>query len=201
MHPRGVRISSFKAPTARERRHGFLWRVRRALPPPGFIGVFNRSHYEDVLVDLVHGLRPSSEIARRYGKINRFESELIASGTAVVKIYLHISYEEQRRRLLERIQRPEKRWKFSQNDLTERAHWNDYQRAYDAAFKSCGGAAPWFVVPADDKRYRNWAVSQILFETLAEIAPEFPRPDIDFASVERRLWSIEPDRAPATPER
>jgi PPK2 family polyphosphate:nucleotide phosphotransferase len=187
-NPQGVLITAFKAPTAQERRHGFLWRIRRRLPQPGDIGIFNRSHYEDVLIARVRGLAAQAVIERRYGQINRFERELVRSGMALVKLCLHISYDEQRRRLLERLKNPNKRWKFSENDIDERAHWDDYMSAYGLAIARCSTeTAPWYVIPANDKVYRNWAVTMILIEKLREMNPKFPRPDLDIAHLTRRL--------------
>ena len=187
-NPQGVLISSFKAPTPEEKRHGFLWRIRRRLPTPGYIGIFNRSHYEDVLIARVHNLAPPAVIERRYGEINKFEAELVRTGTTVVKFCLHISYAEQRRRLMERLADPDKHWKFSEHDIDERGFWDDYQSAYGLAITRCSTAdAPWYVIPADDKLYRNWAITKILVETLERIDPEYPRPKLDIPRLMKRL--------------
>jgi PPK2 family polyphosphate:nucleotide phosphotransferase len=187
-NPQGVLITAFKAPTPEERRHGFLWRIRRRVPPAGFIGIFNRSHYEDVLIARVHDFARPAVIARRYGQINAFEKELVRSGTKVVKLCLHISYDEQRKRLLDRLKDPTKRWKFNEHDIDERAYWDDYMSAYSLAITKCSTpTAPWYVIPADDTNYRNWAVSKILVETLREMNPQYPQPKLDIPRLKKRL--------------
>jgi PPK2 family polyphosphate:nucleotide phosphotransferase len=187
-NPQGVLITPFKAPTPEERRHGFLWRIRRRLPEPGDIGVFNRSHYEDVLIARVHELAPPAVIERRYGLINAFEKQLARSGTRIVKFCLHISYEEQRQRLLDRLKDPDKRWKFSEQDIEERAYWDDYMSAYGLAISRCTTPwAPWYVIPANDKVYRDWAVTMVLNATLAEMNPKYPQPRLDVPSLVKRL--------------
>src|SRR5438270_1718293 len=188
MNPEAVNVTPFKAPTPEEKRHGFLWRIRKRLPEPGYVGIFNRSHYEDVLVVRVHDLAKPDVIERRYAQINDFEKKLVRSGTRVVKLMLHISYEEQRRRLLDRLKDPDKHWKFSEHDIDERAYWDDYQSAYGIAVSRCSPEwAPWYVIPADDKDYRNWAVAQILVETMEEMNPQYPRPKLDIKRLEKRL--------------
>ena len=188
MNPLAVQVTPFKQPTPEEKRHGFLWRIRKRLPAPGDIGIFNRSHYEDVLVARVHALAPPEVIERRYDLINEFEKKLVRSGTKIVKLMLHISYEEQRQRMLERLKDPDKRWKFSEHDIDERAFWDDYQSAYSIAISRCSTEwAPWYVIPANDKDYRNWAVAQILVETFAEMDPQYPQPKLDIRRLERRL--------------
>ncbi|TMC94000.1 MAG: polyphosphate kinase 2 family protein [Chloroflexi bacterium] len=188
MNPQAVLISSFKAPTPEEKGHGFLWRIRKRLPEKGYIGIFNRSHYEDVLVARVHNLAPPDVIERRYEKINAFERKLTRSGTRVVKLMLHISYDEQRQRLIDRLKNPDKHWKFSEHDIDERGYWDDYQSAYSIAISRCSTDwAPWFVIPADDKDYRNWAVASILIETLEEMNPQYPRPKLDVPRLIKRL--------------
>ena len=187
-NPQGVLITSFKAPTAEERRHGLLWRIRKRLPQPGAIGIFNRSHYEDVLIARVHDLAKPAVVERRYDLINRFERDLVRGGTSVVKICLHISYAEQRRRLVDRLRDPDKNWKFNVNDVDERAYWDDYMSAYSLAITNCStAAAPWYVVPANDKDYRNWAVTRILIETLQEMDPQYPHPKLDIRRLMKRL--------------
>jgi PPK2 family polyphosphate:nucleotide phosphotransferase len=187
-NPEGVLITSFKAPTPQEKRHGFLWRIRQRLPEPAYIGIFNRSHYEDVLIARVHNLAPRAVIDRRYNQINKFESELVRSGTTVVKLCLHISYREQRKRLIDRLKDPDKHWKFSEHDIDERAYWDDYMSAYGLAITRCStDKAPWYVIPANDKVYRNWAVTKILVETLQEMNPEYPRPKLDVPRLMKRL--------------
>ena len=188
MNPQAVLISSFKAPTPEEKGHGFLWRIRKRLPEKGYIGIFNRPHYEDVLVARVHNLAPPDVIERRYEKINAFERKLTRSGTRVVKLMLHISYDEQRQRLIDRLKNPDKHWKFSEHDIDERGYWDDYQSAYSTAISRCSTDwAPWFVIPADDKDYRNWAVASILIETLEEMNPQYPRPKLDVPRLIKRL--------------
>ena len=188
MNPQGVNITAFKQPTPEERSHGFLWRIRKRLPEPGDVAIFNRSHYEDVLVARVHNLAKPAIIERRYGIINRFEKELVRGGTKVVKICLDISYDEQRRRLLDRLQDPDKHWKFKETDIDERAYWDDYQSAYSIAITNCSTEwAPWYVVPANDKDYRNWAVSRLLIEILEDMNPQYPHPKLDIPRLVKRL--------------
>jgi PPK2 family polyphosphate:nucleotide phosphotransferase len=187
-NPQGVMITPFKQPTPQEKRHGFLWRIRKRLPLPGDIGIFNRSHYEDVLIARVHDLAPPAVIERRYTLINEFEKEVTKSGTKIVKFCLHISYGEQRKRLLERLKDPNKRWKFSEHDIDERAYWDEYMSAYSLAVSRCSTpAAPWYVIPANDKVYKNWAVSKILLETLQEMDPKYPQPKLDIPRLVKRL--------------
>ena len=188
VNPLGCRITSFKRPTAEEARHHFLWRIRKALPEPGQIGVFGRSHYEDVIVPGVHGTLGDADIDRRYAEIARFESALLAGSTTIVKCFLHISYGEQRERLLERLDNPDKRWKFEEGDIDERALWPNYQDTFrEVLRRSNSDGAPWYVVPADRKWYRNWAVGRLLLETLVEMAPEYPRPALDIPALKARL--------------
>ena len=161
--PQGVRIKAFKAPTAAERRHDFLWRIEKELPAPGMIGVFDRSHYEDVLIHRVHGLTPTDELQERYGKIVEFERQIAERGIRMVKVMLHISYEEQGARLLERLDRPDKHWKYNPGDVDERAHWGDYAEAYEVAInRTARASAPWHVVPADRKWFARLAVHELL---------------------------------------
>jgi PPK2 family polyphosphate:nucleotide phosphotransferase len=183
-----VQYTAFKKPTPEELEHDFLWRIRQKLPGPGVIGVFDRSHYEDVLVPRVHRLIPDAELAARYEQINAFEAELAAAGTTVLKCYLHISYDTQRERLLARLDKPDKHWKFNEDDVIERGHWSDYIAAFEAMLENCNSpAAPWYVVPSDSKKYRNWAVGQLLRETLEELDPQYPRPDLDVEELRQRL--------------
>ena len=186
--PIGVQYTAFKKPTEEEAAHEFLWRIRKVLPPPGVIGVFDRSHYEDVLVPRVHALVPEAEWRARYSEINSFEAELTAGGMAVVKCFLHISYDTQRDRLLARLHDPKKHWKFHEADLAERACWSDYAAAYEGMLENCNtAAAPWYVVPADSKKYRNWVVAELLRETLADLDPQYPQPELDIESLQQRL--------------
>ncbi|MFD1660690.1 PPK2 family polyphosphate kinase [Streptomyces caeni] len=187
-NPAGCRIHAFKAPTPEERRHDFLWRVEKALPQPGEIGIFDRSHYEDVLIAKVRSLAPRDEIESRYDRINAFEEALADDGVTLVKCFLHISYDEQRRRLLRRLDRPDKRWKFDPRDIEERALWPVYRQAYETALTRCATpAAPWYLVPADHKWYRNWAVAGLLLEHLRELDPRYPEADLDVAECRARL--------------
>jgi len=188
MNPQSVQITPFKQPTPEEKRHGFLWRIRRRLPEAGDVGIFNRSHYEDVLIVRVHDLAPLNVIERRYDLINRFEKQVTNSRTKIVKICLHISYDEQRKRMIERLKDPDKQWKFNEHDIDERAYWDDYQSAYSIAITRCStNYAPWYVVPANDKDYRNWAVARILIETLEEMNPQYPHPKLDVPRLLKRL--------------
>ena len=187
LDPGGLRLTSFRAPTPEELRHDFLWRIRKQLPGPGQIGIFDRSHYEDVLVARVHGLAPPEEIERRYGAINRFEQRLVDSGTTVLKVMLHISPEEQRERLLARLDDPTKVWKFRPGDVDERSHWDDYQEAYRTALERCGRVAPWYVVPSNHKWYRSLALASLLRDTLADMELDWPEPDFDVEEQRRRL--------------
>ncbi|MEU8759931.1 PPK2 family polyphosphate kinase [Streptomyces sp. NPDC048659] len=186
-NPSGCRIQAFKAPTEEERSHPFLWRIAKALPRPGEIGIFDRSHYEDVLIARVRSLAPAAELEARYGEIREFERSLAEDGVTVVKVFLHLSYEEQRDRLLERLDTPEKHWKFNPGDIEERALWPAYREAYELALERCSSAAPWYLVPADRKWYRNWAISTLLAEHLAELDPRYPPGDFDVAECRRRL--------------
>jgi PPK2 family polyphosphate:nucleotide phosphotransferase len=186
--PQGCTIASFKAPTKEELAHDFLWRIRKRLPVPGKLGVLDRSHYEDVLVVRVHGLVPRSTWSRRYAAINRFEARLVTDQVRVVKVFLHISKEEQRQRLLARLDDPTKQWKFNPRDVDERAFWDDYQEAYAAALERCNSdAAPWYRVPADRKWYRNWAVASLLVEQLEDMKLTWPKADVDVEGQRARL--------------
>ena len=184
----GLALKSFKKPTDEELAHDFLWRVDKALPAAGQIGIFDRSHYEDVLVVKVHQLAEPVEIERRYDAINDFEQRLADDGTLLVKTMLHISEDEQRERLLARLDDPTKRWKFKPGDVDERARWDEYQAAYTTALeRSNTDAAPWHVVPSDKKWYRNWAIAELLLETLRSLDLDWPKPDYDVAEQRARL--------------
>jgi PPK2 family polyphosphate:nucleotide phosphotransferase len=193
MNPQGCKITAFKKPTPEERKHGFLWRVRRALPPPRFVGVFNRSHYEEVGIVRVHHLVPERVWRARYVQINNFEKEVSRRGTKIVKVFLHISFEEQARRLLARLDNPKKHWKFDPTDVAERDHWDEYMAAYDEAIARCSTEiAPWYVVPADHKWYRNWAVTRLLIETMKGMDPQYPQPKLDIKALKARIKSQHP---------
>ena len=186
--PQGCEIASFKAPTREELAHDFLWRIRRRLPGPGKLGVFDRSHYEDVLVARVHEVVPRSTWSRRYASINRFEAQLAERDLRLVKVFLHLSKEEQRQRLLARLDNPAKHWKYNPHDVDERARWADYQAAYETALERCNSdAAPWYRVPADRKWYRNWAIASLLVEQLEDMKLTWPTGDFDVEEQRARL--------------
>jgi PPK2 family polyphosphate:nucleotide phosphotransferase len=193
LSPHGLRLKTFKKPTEEELARDFLWRVEQAVPGPGVVGAFDRSHYEDVLVARVHELAAAEEIERRYGAINDFEKRLVDGGTVVVKCMLHISAEKQKERLLKRLDDPEKQWKFKPEDVDERARWRDYERAYETALGRCNTEpAPWYVVPSDHKWYRNWAVAQLLLEAMRGMRLEWPEPGYDVAEQRARLEASDP---------
>jgi PPK2 family polyphosphate:nucleotide phosphotransferase len=186
--PQGVHIHSFKAPTEEELAHDFLWRVERELPEPGRIGVFDRSHYEDVLIGRVRKLADAAEIERRYGAIVDFEERIAASGTVIVKCMLHISAVEQRERLAERLERPDKYWKFNPGDIAERALWPEYQQAYQLAIeRTSTESAPWYVIPADHKWYARLAVAELLTDALRSLGQSWPPADFDVEEQQRLL--------------
>jgi PPK2 family polyphosphate:nucleotide phosphotransferase len=175
VNPQGVHVTSFKAPNETELAHDFLWRVHRRTPARGEIGVFNRSHYEDVLIARVEGLVPEETWRHRYDAIRAFERNLVAEGTTICKVFLHISKEEQAERFRSRLDDPDKRWKFTSADLEGRDRWDDYQLAYaDAVAETTTDDAPWFVIPADRKWFRDWAVLEVLVETLRDLDPQYP---------------------------
>jgi PPK2 family polyphosphate:nucleotide phosphotransferase len=177
VNPQGVRVTSFKKPNEEELSHDFLWRIHQAVPARGMIGIFNRSHYEDVLIVRVHNLVPASVWQTRYDHINNFERLLIDSGGTILKFYLHISKEEQKERLQARLEQPHKRWKFNPDDLKERALWAGYMHAFEAAFERCSTAvAPWHIVPANKKWYRNLVISETIVQTLASLNLNYPDP-------------------------
>jgi PPK2 family polyphosphate:nucleotide phosphotransferase len=180
LNPQGCRVTAFKAPSAEQAEHDFLWRVHQAVPPLGDIAIFNRSHYEDVLVARVRKLVPKDLWARRYEQINRFEQFLAESGVVVLKFFLHISRDEQRRRFEERLRDPTKQWKLSPADFDDRKYWEDYVDAYQDALARCSTpSAPWFIVPANKKWFRNLAVAHLLVEALKRLDMKFPKPSFD----------------------
>lgn len=184
LNPQGCRVTAFKAPTSEEAEHDFLWRVHRQVPRRGDIAIFNRSHYEDVLITRVRKLVPKEVWSRRYEQINAFEELLAESGVTVVKCFLHISKEEQKQRFQERLADPTKQWKLSAADFTDRESWDRYMEAYEEALTRCNSkSAPWYVVPADKKWFRNLAVSRVLVETLEALEMRFPKPTFDASRV------------------
>jgi PPK2 family polyphosphate:nucleotide phosphotransferase len=180
VNPAGVQVATFKAPTTEELKHDFLWRIHAQAPKKGHIGVFNRSHYEDVLITRVHGLIDEKTCKEHYDDINNFEQLLARNGTVVLKFFLHISKEEQAQRLQARLDDPAKNWKFDPNDLKERAYWDDYQEAYEDAMRHCSSKeAPWFVIPANHKWARDLAMSEIVVAALEAMNPQPPKVDFD----------------------
>jgi PPK2 family polyphosphate:nucleotide phosphotransferase len=189
--PQGVEHVAFKAPTAEERAHDFLWRIRPHVPKPGFLGVFDRSHYEDVLIVRVHDLVPEAIWQQRYDLINGFEGSLAQAGTVIVKVMLHISPQEQITRLTERLNRPDKYWKYNPGDVTEHGFWPAYQQAYQVALTRCStAAAPWYVVPADRKWYARWAVQHLLLNALTGINPQWPAASFDLEAERARVAAL-----------
>ncbi len=183
-NPQGVHVAGFKRPTEEELAHDYLWRVHPHTPASGHISIFNRSHYEDVLVVRVHDLVPEERWRRRYDHINAWEQQLVDEGTTVRKFFLHISKEEQAERLQSRIDTPEKQWKFEKGDLAEREHWADYQAAYEEVLgRTSTESAPWYVIPADRKWFRNLAVSQVLVDTLESLDLRYPEPEEGLAGL------------------
>jgi PPK2 family polyphosphate:nucleotide phosphotransferase len=189
--PQGAQITSFKAPTPEERRHRFLWRIKRRLPAPGMIGVFDRSHYEDIVTVRVRGLAPRSVWSRRYATVNSFEKGLVAGGTTVIKCFLHISAEEWRERQLARLDDPSKHWKFNPADIDDAALWDDYLTAYSDALTRCNSdEAPWHVIPADHKWFRNHAVTELLIDHLEAMNLRWPPAQFDLEQERARLLGL-----------
>ena len=183
LNPQGCRVTAFKVPSAEEAAHDFLWCVHRAIPPTGDIAIFNRSHYEDVLVARVRTLVPKEVWSRRYEQINQFESLLKENGVTIVKLFLHISKDEQKKRFEERLKDPTKQWKLAASDFESRNYWDEYMAAYEDALARCStDAAPWYIIPADRKWVRNLAVSHIVVETLEALKMTFPKPSFDPSS-------------------
>ncbi|WP_296196809.1 PPK2 family polyphosphate kinase [uncultured Microbacterium sp.] len=186
--PQGIHLKSFKKPTPEELAHDFLWRIESEAPHPGYIAVFDRSHYEDVLIGRVRSLASPEEIERRYGAINEFEARLVERGTTIVKVMLDISYEEQRSRLMKRLDRPDKHWKYNPGDVDERQLWPQYMAAYQIALERTSTAsAPWYVVPANHKWYARLAVQALLIDALDRINPQWPAADFDVEAEKARL--------------
>lgn len=185
VNPQGVRVASFKKPSSEELSHDFLWRIHHHTPAKGMIGVFNRSHYEDVLVVRVHNYVPVTVWQPRYELINQFEENLVAAGTTIVKVFLHISKDEQKERFQDRLNEPDKHWKFDRDDLNIRLLWDEYQLAFQDMLNRCStDYAPWYVIPGDQKWYRNLAVMRILVDTMRQMNPQYPESedlsDVDF---------------------
>ena len=177
LNPQGVRVTCFKKPSAEELAHDYLWRIHQEVPAKGMIRVFNRSHYEDVLIARVANLAPTAVIEQRYGQINAFERHLTENGIVILKLFLHISHDEQRERLEKRLDRPDKHWKFDPADIEAREQWDDYTDAYARMLRACStGYAPWHVIPADRKWYRNWLVTGLLLQTLEGLDLAYPDP-------------------------
>ncbi|MGA9587433.1 MAG: polyphosphate kinase 2 family protein [Terracidiphilus sp.] len=190
MNPDGCDVANFKEPTPEELAHDFLWRVEAKTPKRGEIAIFNRSHYEDVLIVRVHNLVPKEVWSKRYDQINDFERRLAANGTHILKFFLHISKEEQLRRFEQRLDDPTKRWKISESDYTEREYWDDYGRAYEDALAKCStGDAPWFVIPADYKWLRDMAISEIIVKTLESMNIQVPKPTVNIEDIRRKYHS------------
>jgi PPK2 family polyphosphate:nucleotide phosphotransferase len=186
INPQGCRVTSFKEPSAEEMAHDFLWRIHAAAPKVGDFGVFNRSHYEDVLVVRVHNLVPKDVWSQRYDQINEFEGILTANNVAILKFFLHISRDEQKKRFLQRLDDPKKQWKISEADFNERKYWDEYQKAYEAVLERCSTShAPWFIIPANKKWFRNLAVSHVIVETLDRMRMKLPPPSPD---VKKLKW-------------
>ena len=190
-NPMGIEYHSFGKPTPEERSHHFLWRINKALPPAGHIGVFDRSHYEDVLVVRVHELVPADELEGRYDEINTFESELIDAGTSIVKVAMFVSLDEQKARLTERLARPDKFWKYNPGDLDERKLWPSYQEAYQVMLeRTSTEQAPWFVLPCDKKWYARLAVTELLIEALSAMDLAWPPADFDLEAERKRVAAL-----------
>ncbi len=184
VNPQGCKVTSFKKPSAAESEHDFLWRIHQAVPEIGDIGIFNRSHYEDVLVVRVHGLVPKEVWSRRYEQINQFESVLRENNVKLLKFFLHISKDEQKKRFQQRIDDKDRQWKISESDFEERKFWSQYTEAYEDALSNCSTPhAPWFIVPANKKWFRNLAVSHIIVEALEEMHMKFPPPSVDVKKI------------------
>jgi len=187
MNPEGCRVVNFKEPTKEELDHDFLWRIEHQMPRKGEVVIFNRSHYEDVLIVRVHDLVPKGIWSRRYRQINDFEQRQLANGTHILKFFLHISKEEQLERFEQRLDDPAKRWKISEADYTEREYWEEYEKAYEEVFAKCNStAAPWFLIPADHKWFRDLAISEIIVAALEALKIQVPKPTVDIADIRRK---------------
>ena len=197
MNPQGCRVVSFKEPSKEELAHDFLWRVEHETPKRGEIAIFNRSHYEDVLVVRVHDLVPRKVWSKRYEEINEFEQRLVANGTHILKFFLHISKEEQLERFKQRLDDPTRRWKISEADYAEREYWESYERAYEDALGRCSTAdAPWFVIPSDHKWFRNLAISEIIVDAMEKLGIGLPEPTVNIADIRRKYHtSVDEEKA------
>ena len=190
-NPMGIRYTSFGKPTEEERAHHYLWRINRALPPAGHIGVFDRSHYEDVLIVRVHEMVPLAEVEQRYDEINNFEADLVDNGMSIVKVAMFVSLEEQKRRLAERLEQPDKYWKYNPGDLEERKLWPAYQEAYQLVLdRTCTDHAPWYVMPCDKKWYSRLAVTELLIEALKKMDLSWPAPDFDVEAERTKVAAL-----------
>jgi PPK2 family polyphosphate:nucleotide phosphotransferase len=187
LNPQGCRVYAFKTPSAEELAHDYLWRIHQVTPRKGCVSVFNRSHYEDVLVVRVHGLVPKEVWSKRYDEINAFERSLHDNGTHILKFYLHIDKEEQLARFKQRLDDPTRHWKISESDYTEREYWSDYQKAYEEAISKCStDYAPWYIIPANHKWFRNLAVSQILVDTIESFNMKLPAPTVNIEEIKKK---------------
>jgi len=194
MNPQGCRVAAFKQPSAEELAHDFLWRAHKPAPARGEVVIFNRSHYEDVLIVRVHNLVPKAVWSRRYDEINGFESDLAANGTQILKFFLHISKEEQLKRFKDRLDDPSKHWKISEADYKERAYWDDYVAAYEEALSRCSTkCAPWFVIPANHKWFRDLAIARIVVEHLESLKMQYPKPTANMKRVRREYRAAAKD--------
>lgn len=199
MNPQGCDVIGFKQPTPIELRHDFLWRVHPYTPARGYVAIFNRSHYEDVLITRVHQLCPKVQLNQRYAQINQFETLLASqANTRIIKFFLHISREEQLARFAARLDDPAKNWKISNSDYSERQHWDAYREAYEIALKKTSTEhAPWYVIPADHKWYRNYAVAKLVLETLEAMAPQLPKPSVDLLQIRQAFHKALKQERPA----
>jgi PPK2 family polyphosphate:nucleotide phosphotransferase len=196
-NPQGTYVHAFKQPTPDEAAHDFLWRAHKPAPGRRYIGLFNRSHYEDVLVVRVHDLVPKSVWSKRYDRINEFETTLAQSGTHILKFFLHITPDEQLRRFKERLEDPRKRWKISEDDYRERKYWDDYMDAYEDALEKCStDDAPWYIIPANHKWFRNLAVGRIVIDTLDDLDMKYPPPTVDLDKIRREYHDAENGEKP-----
>ncbi len=195
MNPQGTSVHGFKQPTTEESSHDFLWRVHPHVPARGHISIFNRSHYEDVLVQRVHKMVPDKIIEKRYGLINDFESTVASNNTTILKFFLYISPEEQLKRFAERLDDPMRQWKISESDYTERALWNDYIKAYEVMFEKCSTKhAPWYVIPANYKWFRNLAISSIIEKTLRNMKLEIPQPTVSLDEIRKQYHQAKKEK-------